>query len=374
MIDVTPFIRELLFSHDCVILPSFGGFIGNYTPAVIERGSNTFSPPRKAISFNRNLNQNDGLLISVISAARGIGYADSRRIVEEFVQGVRERLSKGERVTFDLIGTFRNNGEGNVIFEPDGSTNFLLDSYGLPVFRREPVEGYDVSSRIMARNNRGSERVISRKMIWRAAVALPFIATMIIVPLKSDLFRNNASLNPLVRTQLTDMQGKEEGVAGENSEIMGVAGSETETAGMGETALMGGDEVIQQVTATGTETAGAKGNDVVAATVTGNEGGSESAVSSTTKSQVEGETELSDKRVSTIGGEAFQVITGSFQAKDNAVRQQQKLISQGYSASVTAASNGYYRVSAVSYGSYQEADSARRAISGSFPGTWILRR
>ena len=374
MIDVTPFIRELLFSHDCVILPSFGGFIGNYTPAVIERGSNTFSPPRKAISFNRNLNQNDGLLISVISSARGIGYADSRRIVEEFVQDIRERLSKGERVTFDLIGTFRNNGEGNVIFEPDGSTNFLLDSYGLPVFRREPVEGYDVSSRIIARNNRGSERVISRKMIWRAAVALPLIATMIIIPLKSDLFRNNASLNPLVRTQLSDMLEKEEGVAGENTEIMGVAGLQTERAGMVGAAARGGDEVVEQATGSGTERPGVKENDVIATPVTGNEAVSESAVRSTNESHVEGETELSDKRVSTIGGEAFQVITGSFQAKDNAVRQQKKLISQGYSASVTAASNGYYRVSAVSYGSYPEADSARRAISGSFPGTWILRK
>ena len=342
MTDVTAYIRELLFSHDCVILPSFGGFIGNYTPAVIERGSNTFSPPRKAISFNRNLNQNDGLLISRISAVRGSGYADARKVVEEFVQDVRVRLSKGEHVTFDLIGTFRNNSEGNPVFEPDGSTNFLLDSYGLPVFRREPAEGYDVARRILPRSNRGSERVISRRMVWRAAVALPFIAAMIIVPLKSDLFRNNASLNPLARTQLTEMEAvttadraaaelNDTGGRGEEAELSPAGDRITDT---GQGSIV--SEAIDNSAATGNESAGS-----VAATGT---------------------------------AAAFHVITGSFRSQENAAGQQQELASRGYAASVTGAPNGYYRVSAASFATYQEADSARKAISDLFPGTWILTR
>ncbi len=65
--DVTAFIRELLFGHDCVIVPGFGGFIGNYTPARIDKRTGTFYPPVKQISFNRNLNHNDGLLVGKIS-------------------------------------------------------------------------------------------------------------------------------------------------------------------------------------------------------------------------------------------------------------------------------------------------------------------
>ena len=41
MIDVTAYIKELLFKHDCVILPDFGGFIGNYTPAGIDHSTKT---------------------------------------------------------------------------------------------------------------------------------------------------------------------------------------------------------------------------------------------------------------------------------------------------------------------------------------------
>ena len=73
-VDITAFIRELLFGHDCVIVPGFGGFIGNYTPARIDKKSGTFYPPVKQISFNRNLNHNDGLLVGRISGSSGINY------------------------------------------------------------------------------------------------------------------------------------------------------------------------------------------------------------------------------------------------------------------------------------------------------------
>ena len=99
--DITAFIRELLFSHDCVIVPGFGGFIGNYTSARIDKGTSTFYPPVKKISFNRNLNNNDGLLAGRISGSLKINYKDALNLVEEFAASVRKRLEKGEKVVFD---------------------------------------------------------------------------------------------------------------------------------------------------------------------------------------------------------------------------------------------------------------------------------
>ena len=104
--DITAFIRELLFGHDCVIVPGFGGFIGNYTPARIDKSSGTFYPPVKQISFNRNLNHNDGLLVGRISGSADINYGDARNMVEEFVAEIRRKLEKGEKVVFDNIGSF----------------------------------------------------------------------------------------------------------------------------------------------------------------------------------------------------------------------------------------------------------------------------
>lgn len=326
MIDVTAYIRELLFTHDCVILPSFGGFIANYRPAGIDNATNLFTPPVKAISFNRNLNQNDGLLISRISSDRGIGYADSKRLVEEYVVNIQARLKKGERVDIDLIGHFQNNSEGNPLFEPDRNSNFLLDSYGLTSFRREPVAGYDVTRQIMHKRDFASAPSITRKMVWRTAVAIPFIAAMVLVPLKTDLFRNNAGLNPLAKTEIE-----------ENS--LPATGSNLE----------------MEVDDFAPETQPA---DVVTATV--------SETVQATPDQPE--------TVSTEGERAFFLVTGSFKTQENAMRQMKELDSKGFSAEINRAANGYYRVIATSFGTYAEADAARQAVVTEFPGTWILRK
>jgi hypothetical protein len=68
--DIIPLIRELLMSHDCVVVPGFGGFLANYSPARVDKASSTLHPPRKVLSFNKNLVHNDGLLIGVM-AKRG---------------------------------------------------------------------------------------------------------------------------------------------------------------------------------------------------------------------------------------------------------------------------------------------------------------
>ena len=189
LMDITAFIRELLFSHDCVIVPGFGGFIGNYTPARIDKSTSTFYPPVKLISFNRNLNHNDGLLVGRISDHAKLSYGDARNIVEEFVAGMRRKLEKGEKVVFDNIGSFINNQEGNVQFEPDRNVNYHLDSYGLESFQFSPLESYDIRKRIAKHIDKDPvKRASTRKVIWRAAaVIIPLLALMVAVPLKTDL-------------------------------------------------------------------------------------------------------------------------------------------------------------------------------------------
>ncbi|MCX6268123.1 MAG: hypothetical protein NTW16_12315, partial [Bacteroidetes bacterium] len=75
--DIRNCIADLLSLHDCVIIPGFGGFIGNYSPARIDQVNHTFHPPTKELLFNVNLKQNDGLLASAIAASWMISYADA---------------------------------------------------------------------------------------------------------------------------------------------------------------------------------------------------------------------------------------------------------------------------------------------------------
>ena len=206
--DLISGIRGLLFRHDCVIIPGFGGFICNYVPASIDKATGMFYPPARRVSFNRNLTNNDGLLIGDVSSREGVGYGEARDIVEQFAASMKKRLSKGEVIALDLIGTFRTNQEGSIQFEPDNEANYNAGSYGMESFRFEPIAGYDVRKRVMkAHGTIAPSRVPLRKLLVRAAVAIPVLIALVAVPLKTDIFGSRldkASLNPLASVQFED--------------------------------------------------------------------------------------------------------------------------------------------------------------------------
>jgi len=223
-VDVTAFIRELLFSHDCVIVPGFGGFVGNYSPARIDRSTDTFYPPVKQISFNRNLNHNDGLLVGRISSSSRMNYGDARNLVDEFVSEIRRKLEKGEKVVFDNIGSFINNHEGNVQFEPDKNVNYHLDAYGLESFQCLPLEGYDVRKRIIRSAEKDPVRKASiRKILWRAAIIVPLLSLMVGVSLKTEIFKakvETTTMNPLVTAEFeNNRKAVDEGISIEKPKI-----------------------------------------------------------------------------------------------------------------------------------------------------------
>lgn len=316
--DVTAFIRELLFGHDCVVVPGFGGFICNYSPARIDKNEGTFYPPVKQISFNRNLNHNDGLLVGRISMTAQINYGDARTIVEEFVSDLRKKLEKGEKVVFDNVGSFINNHEGNVQFEPDRSANYYLDSYGLEPFHCLPLEGYDVRKRITRHIEKDPVRKASvRKILWRAAVIIPLLALIVAVPLKTELFKGKVeatSLNPLVSAEFESNKKALDEVA---------VSEQPKTK-----------ETVQPVPVVTPEKI---------------------------------EPAVREKN-------SYFLITGSFRSKENAESQVNMLQSEGFEPEIVPAGNGFYRVCAMMCNDMSTAVSKKDSIAKKFPGTWISRK
>ena len=314
--DITSFVRELLFSHDCVIVPGFGGFIGNYTPAHVDKSTGTFYPPVKQISFNRNLNHNDGLLVGKISAALNINYVDSRTNVEKFVADIRKKLESGEKVIFDHIGTFRNNQEGSIQFEPDRTVNYHLDSYGLEPFQCFPLEGYDVRKRVIKHVDKEPVRQLNiRKILWRAAIVIPLLAAIVAVPLKTDILKprlETSTLNPLVTAEFEHNK---------------VAVDENEKA------IADTPEIIEN-----------KQPEVTAAPV-----------------------------IASVKNR-YQLITGSFRSEINARKQVEMLEKEGFTPEIIESTNGFFRVSAIVCEDIASAEAQKTRITSQFPEAWILRK
>jgi nucleoid DNA-binding protein len=324
--DITPFIRELLFGHDCVILPGFGGFLGNYTPARIDKTSFTFYPPVKQISFNRNLNHNDGLLVGRISESLKVNYGDARNIIDEFVLSLRKKLEKGETMVFDNIGSFNVNHEGKNQFEPETGVNYHLDSYGLDSFQFQPLEGYDVRKRITPHTSREPIRNASvRKILWRAAVIIPLLGLLVVVPLKTDLLKSkveSSTLNPLATAEF-----------------------ENNRKAVDENKLM--------------EPANPDANAVINTGTPAKEEITESPALSVP--------------VPAFSNGAFCLITGSFKSRENAENQLKVLEKDGFIPEIINAPNGFFRVSAMRCGDLDTAIGQKESITGKYPGTWIKK-
>ncbi len=124
------YISDLLFLHDCVIIPDFGGFICNYKSAFVEEATGTIRPPSKDILFNRNLTHNDGLLANWIVSKEDTSYDKAVKLIEVFCEELKVRLNQRQRVVFGDVGVFYTDRRFNVIFEP-GEYNFLADTYGM---------------------------------------------------------------------------------------------------------------------------------------------------------------------------------------------------------------------------------------------------
>lgn len=324
--DIKAFIRELLFSHDCVIVPGFGGFIGNFTPARLDNKTGVFYPPLKQISFNRNLSHNDGLLIGRISTATGLNYADSRRLVEEFSSDIREKLSSGRQVVFDHIGTFVNNHENNVEFEPEAGINYFPGSFGLEPFQWNPPKEYDIRKRVAGRVTKEPVRLNSgRRNLWRAAILIPVLALLIAVPFSSDLFRHGVeatSLNPLVTAEF------------ENNRMA----IEEEIKAEPATEIRQPPAELQRPA---------------------------SDLPEPEKSAID------ESEPVLVRGIRYSIITGSFKSEENALSHIRELRADGYEPEMQQAANGFFRVTAMTCTSKEQAVQTRDSIAGKFPGAWV---
>lgn len=131
MVTVEGIIGDLLLQHNCVIVPTFGGFVAQRVGAQLDMQHGTMIPPRKALLFNRQLINNDGLLVSSYSHQNKVDYATAQSAVNEVVSAWEHDLKQGQRISIDRVGFLYIDQERNLCFEQDRFYNLLLESYGL---------------------------------------------------------------------------------------------------------------------------------------------------------------------------------------------------------------------------------------------------
>ena len=134
MIQIQRHIEILLLSHDCVIIPGFGGFIAHHVDARYDENDRLFLPPYRTLGFNPQLTLNDSLLVQSYVEAYDMSYPDALRQIEAEVEELKDILHTESVYYLDGIGKLHVNIEGNIEFEPCEAGILSPEVYGLADF------------------------------------------------------------------------------------------------------------------------------------------------------------------------------------------------------------------------------------------------
>jgi cell division septation protein DedD len=143
--NIQPYIAQLLYRYQCVTVPGFGAFLTEIQSAQWVESANSFFPPKKMISFNANLKNNDGLLANHIAQTEKTSYDNAVSAIQLEVLNWKKSLEENNSFTIKNIGDIRLNEENNMVFKPFNQTNYLSSSFGLsslvsPEVKRQVLE------------------------------------------------------------------------------------------------------------------------------------------------------------------------------------------------------------------------------------------
>jgi hypothetical protein len=135
-------ISALLYRYQCVTVPGLGAFLTEICSAHLDAGTHTFYPPKKLISFNANVKNNDGLLANHIALQEKISYTEAVASINIAVSQWKQALSDNDVITLKNLGEMALNSEGSIVFTPNTPVNYLTEAFGLsavasPAVKRE---------------------------------------------------------------------------------------------------------------------------------------------------------------------------------------------------------------------------------------------
>lgn len=198
--DVLKALSHLLYQHECVVVPNFGGFLVKNGNARYNPELNRFYPPAGTVYFNADLKASDGLIANYLANEYKLSYHEANDAIEKWVSELRNIFHSKGNIVLKGIGSFTANKENKPEFTPDENANFLSTSFGLPAFTPHQVV-YDETRNHVVRikKERNTGHVLGETLKW-AAVLLPFafVATWSIFNLNTinSVVRSEAALFP----------------------------------------------------------------------------------------------------------------------------------------------------------------------------------
>lgn len=354
--NITTLIAELLYKHDCVIIPDFGGFVARHHSATFGKANTLLLPPSKQVLFNKNLVHNDGLLVSAWADNRQMAYQDALVQIAEYKDYLVSILSVKKRFELSQIGLLFLDAENILRFEARAEVNFLIESFGF-----EPVMALELPVEEIPQNHT-AKQFEDRTISTITPVIVPArkknylkIAAAITVPVAiAVLFFAAASrpVQPLLQSSLNPFYTPEKiynpsaGIATKAVFISKIAS----------------EPLLEDAQGFASYTLTENNRTLVAASVINTSKADKTHVKKPSSAPV----------IKTFEGK-FQVVVGCFGVEQNAEKLVKELVAKQIEAGISGTNaKGLHVVSCGSFNSKEEALERLNQVKSSYPNAWVM--
>jgi hypothetical protein len=143
--------------------------------AEIDEQAQVFSPPKKRLSFNEQLQQNDGILTNHIATSEKVSYENALAKIAKQVAEIQHRLKQNQTVSLKYVGDLSRHKIGALEFEPSYHLNYMTAAFGLSQFVSPEVKR-DLPLRVVGAKEKtlilASRKRLTNAVIKYAAVAV----------------------------------------------------------------------------------------------------------------------------------------------------------------------------------------------------------
>lgn len=411
--QIESIIAELLMRHNCVVIPKFGGFIASQKAAQIDFSKGLISSPSKAILFNKQLVNNDGLLINYIGTKNKISFNQASDLLGEKIDFWHQELNEGRRISFENLGFLFLDSERNICFEQDRFFNLLMESFGMgqvsfqtenvieketselknksiqveknPEIETPTIELFpnilkvketkqiqvDATSEektsndkkiivLAERNIKSTKKII--KYIAVAACVLPIAFYSVWIPVKTDVLESGMisfkDFNPFLKTEIPRYEKKN--LNTKFNRIPKINSFDEEINKIPTKVLIYPMEIDDEVFYV-------KLKEKLSLSVV------ENSQANSEKTEKATQNFPKSSKLSNLTEGKFQIIVGSFSNQNNAEQLANELRSKGFSAYTFEQENGLIRVSAGRLKSNEEALNVVKELSNIQIDSWISK-
>lgn len=353
---ITNLVAELLYKHDCVIVPNFGGFVARTSGSHFSKGNSLLNPASKQLLFNKNLIHQDGLLVSALMQSKSFSYDEANQHLTDYKDYIQSILQAKKRFELNNIGLLYMDNENILRFEPKAHVNFLIDAFGfepivakeLPMEALKPlVEKHFEDRRVVIESLPPVKQKKSFAKMATLAVGIPATLAFILFAAYSK------PMQPLLQSSLNPFYTPAKTYKASNSKY---------------NKLFMIDEVVNKpliADANGYATFQLSTESAVLV-ASSNEVSANVAVAPVVKSMINRSTSFKGK---------YQVVLGCFGMMSNAEKMVAELQKKDVSASVSGTNaKGLHVVSCGAFNNIEEAHQLLTVIKTNYPNAWVMTK